>query len=161
MLYFLANDLKLYGNGNESGHLVRVLSKYIDPNLKSHEALQKLLTDYIIRNGWVGYRQTHRSELLLPVAHLSKANLDKVHSRITQSSHNGEMLPDEYGFIEEKRYQHTRYGKPKGCKYAPYGFSCPEKWNPDIKKNRMGIGMSVFFSGNSQEVFLEDLILAP
>ncbi len=161
MLYFLANDLKLYGNGNEMGGLVRALSKYIDPGLKSHGALQKLLTSYILRNGWVGYRQTHRSDLLLPVAHLSKANLDIIHSRITQSLNDSEMLPDEYGFIEEKRYQHARHNKPKGCKYAPAGFGCPEKWNSNIKMNRISIGMSVFFSGNSQEVFLEDLTLAP
>lgn len=145
MLYFLANDLKLYGNGNETGGLVIALSKYIDPNLKSHDALQKLLTSYIIRNGWVGYRQTHRSDLLLPVAHLSQVNLDIIHSRITQSLHDSEMLPDEYGFIEEKRYQHARYNMPKGCKYAPSGFRCPEKWSSDIKMNRMSIGMSVFF----------------
>lgn len=159
MMYFLANDLKLFGNGNEMGDLVIVLSKYIDSKIKSHDELQKALTSYIIRNGWVGYRRAHRSELLLPVAHLSQANLDIIHSKITESLLNSEMLPDEYAFIEEKRYQHTRYNMPKGCKYAPSGFRCPEKWNADIKKNRLSIGMSVFFLGNSQEVFLEDLTL--
>ncbi len=161
ILYFLANDLVLYGNGNENGDLAKVLSIYIDSRLKCHDTLQRLLTSYIIRNGWVGYKQLHRSDLLLPVAHLSKANLDIIHSKITQSLQNSEMLPDEYGFIEEKRYQHTRHNISQGCKFSPSGFSCPEKWNSDIKANRMSIGMSVFFLGNSQEVFLEDLTLAP
>jgi len=158
--YFLANDLRLFGNGNEESGWLQYLSKYMDTSLHTHKQLQAALVSFIMKNGWVGYKRTHRSELLLPTAHLDLENLNKINSKLTESLYRGDMLPDEFGFIAEKRFQLSKSDNSRTCKYAPAGYNCAEKWNVDIVENRRKIGMSVFFIGNSQEVFLEDLIIA-
>ena len=54
-LYFLANDLKLFGSGNEHSRVVVLLKQHLDPSLSGHKQLQEKLVSFILRNGWVGY----------------------------------------------------------------------------------------------------------
>ena len=95
----------------------------------------------------------------MPVAHLSLTNLKAIKSKLYESLRNYNMLPDEYGFIVEKMYPLSKANSSEECLLAPEGFACKTRWNSEIRQRRAKIGMSVFFSGNSQEIPVQYLNL--
>ena len=145
-LYFMVNDLRLFAGGiNNYGILLQTQAHLLDPNLKSHEALQERLVDFIKVRGWVGWKRLHQSYLVLPVMNLSLARIRQVEPLLRRAVATGDMLPEELGLILEKAAQlETPDNAPKKCIYAPTEFACPERWSAAIKAARNSIGMSVF-----------------